>query len=250
MGGLTRFERRWSGWIRMRQCITWRAYDAQHAARMRRAALAFITAFAAGFVAVLALISGLLVMSRPAAAADAIPPAANLYKLTLKREAQRVWGIQAPVATFAAQVHQESRWRVDAASPVGAQGLSQFMPATARWVSAMAPAGEYSLAGAQTGNPTWSLRALVTYNLWLSQRVQAADPCERMAFTLSAYNGGLGWVYKRQRLSAQPGVCLGLTCAINPGITPANQRENELYPRLILLRYEPLYAAWGPGSCT
>jgi soluble lytic murein transglycosylase-like protein len=252
MGGLTRFERRCSGWVRMRDAMHWRAYDSQHTSRMRRAALAFVTAFAAGFVAVLALISGVLVMSRPAnaaQAADAIPHHANLYKLTLKREAQRVWGLQAPVATFAAQVHQESRWRADATSPVGAHGLSQFMPATARWMGSIAPSGQYSLAGAQTGNPTWSLRALVTYNLWLSQRIQAADGCERMAYTLSAYNGGLGWVYKRQRLSDQPGICLGKTCTINPGITPANQRENEHYPRVILLRYEPLYERWGAGSC-
>jgi soluble lytic murein transglycosylase-like protein len=245
MGGLHRFERRWSSWIRMRNAMHWRAYDARRASQMRRIVMAFLV----GFFGTLALIAGLLIISSPASAADQIPTEANRYKLTLKREAQRVWGLQAPVATFAAQVHQESRWRADARSPVGAHGLAQFMPTTATWISSMG-AGEYSLAGAQTSNPTWSLRALVTYNLWLSQRIKAATPCERMAYTLSAYNGGLGWVYKRQRLSKQPGMCMGNTCTLNPGITPAAQRENELYPRLILLRYEPLYATWGEGSCT
>lgn len=243
MGGIHRFERRWSSWIRMRNTMHWRAYESQRAHQLRRAAMAFL----AGFVTMLALVSGALLMSRPANAADQIPTAANRYKLTLKREAQRVWGIEAPVATFAAQVHQESRWRVDARSPVGALGLAQFMPATATWISTL-PGSE--LQGAHTANATWSLRALVTYNLWLHARVRAADGCERMAYTLSAYNGGLGWVYKRQARSSQPGLCLGKTCAINPGIHPANQVENEHYPRLILLRYEPLYASWGPGSCT
>src|SRR5690606_19680984 len=122
---------------------------------------------------------------------------------------------------------------------VGAHGLSQFMPATATWISTLHPT---SLAGAQTGNPTWSLRAMVTYDLWLSKRIRAADECERLAYILSAYNGGLGWVYKRQALSKQPRLCLGKTCTLSPGIHAASQRENELYPRLILIRYEPLYA--------
>ena len=61
------------------------------------------------------------------------PQAAARYKLTLLREAHSQWGLDAPVAAFAAQVHQESGWRADAVSRVGARGLAQFMPATARW---------------------------------------------------------------------------------------------------------------------
>ena len=65
-------------------------------------------------------------------------------------------------------------------------------------------------------------------------------------------HGGLGWVNKRKARSPQPGVCLGVTCRINPGIHPANQRENQHYPEVILRRYEPLYAStmgWGKGAC-
>jgi soluble lytic murein transglycosylase-like protein len=180
-----------------------------------------------------------------AAAAPTIPPAAHTYQLPLRREAQRVWGLNAPVATFAAQLHQESRWRADARSPVGALGLAQFMPATAHWIGGISP----SLAQRAPLNPTWSIRALVEYDHWLSQRIKAANACERMAFTLSAYNGGLGWVYKRQQRSATPGLCLGAACTINPGITPASQGENQHYPEIILQRYEPLYAHWGARSC-
>ena len=37
----------------------------------------------------------------------------------------------------------------------------------------------------------------------------------------------------------------------NAGRSAANFRENRHYPRAILLRWEPLYAAagWGPGVC-
>lgn len=179
------------------------------------------------------------------AMADQVPRDALRHQRTLVREAQRVWGLDAPVATFAAQVHQESRWRAEARSPVGAEGLAQFMPSTSTWI-----AGLYdSLGDRAPMQPVWALRALVTYDAWLHERVAADTACERAAFMLSAYNGGLGWVYKRQRLSERPGVCLGATCAINPGITPAAQAENAAYPAVILRRHEPLYASWGARSC-
>ncbi|MES1977523.1 MAG: lytic transglycosylase domain-containing protein [Pseudomonadota bacterium] len=191
--------------------------------------------------AFLTLFAGLAAASM----AQGIPRDAARHQATLKREAQRVWGINAPVATFAAQVHQESRWREDARSPVGAVGLAQFMPATSNWIGGL----YVSLADRAPTNPTWALRALVTYDKWIADRVKADNPCERMGFVLQAYNGGLGWVYKRQKLSPQPGRCFGATCAINPGVTPASQRETQHYPEVILRRFEPLYASWGAGSC-
>lgn len=201
-------------------------------------------AWAGRLLMLLAVVFALLSVAS-AACAQSVPPEAQRYQRTLKREAQRVWGMDAPVATFAAQVHQESRWRQDARSPVGALGLAQFMPATADWIGGI----DAGLRERAPLNPTWALRGLVTYDKWLFDRVKADNRCERMAFVLSAYNGGLGWVYKRQRASAQPGQCMGATCEINPGIHPANQRENAHYPRVILLKHEPLYHQWGPGSC-
>jgi soluble lytic murein transglycosylase-like protein len=119
------------------------------------------------------------------------------------------------------------------------------MPATSNWIG-----GLYSsLSDRAPSNPTWALRALVTYDKWLADRIRADTPCEHMQFVLSAYNGGLGWVYKRQKASSEPGLCKGKTCAINPGVTAASQRENERYPQLILFTFEPLYAPWGPGVC-
>lgn len=194
--------------------------------------LAILALMATGFMAV--------------ACAQSIPRDAQRHQGLLKREAQRVWGLQAPVATFAAQIHQESLWRESARSPVGAQGLAQFMPTTTNWIGGLYP----GLGERAPHNPAWALRALVTYDKWLLDRIKADNACERMAFVLSAYNGGLGWVYRRQKLSGEPGRCLGATCTINPGVTPASQRENAHYPEVILRRYEPLYATWGPGSCS
>ncbi|MDR3370689.1 lytic transglycosylase domain-containing protein [Rhodoferax sp.] len=179
------------------------------------------------------------------AMAQPIPRDAQRYQLTLKREAHFAWGLQAPVATFAAQVHQESRWRLDARSPVGAVGLAQFMPATANWIGGI----DAALSTRAPSNPAWSLRALVTYDKWLADRIKADNACERMAYVLSAYNGGLGYVYKRQKISPTPGVCLDRTCNLNPGVAPANQAENQHYPVVILRKFEPIYASWGGRSC-
>ncbi|MDF5986511.1 lytic transglycosylase domain-containing protein [Pseudomonas aeruginosa] len=134
---------------------------------------------------------GLLTACQPAFAADRIPTAAEQYRRTLVRSAHAGWGLSAPIATFAAQVHQESRWRADARSPVGAQGLAQFMPGTAEWIAGLYPA---ALGANQPFNPGWALRALVTYDRWLYDRNQASSECDRWAFVLSAYNGGQGWV--------------------------------------------------------
>ncbi|MGI1562022.1 transglycosylase SLT domain-containing protein, partial [Klebsiella michiganensis] len=141
----------------------------------------------------LCLLSG----CHPALAAS-IPVEARQYQRELTRNARAVWGLNAPVSTFAAQIHQESQWNARARSPVGAQGLAQFMPATASWIAGIYPE---QLKDHQPYNPSWSMRALVQYNRWHWQRITGtASDCDRMAFALSAYNGGLGWVQKDRKL--------------------------------------------------
>lgn len=175
-----------------------------------------------------------------------VPRDAQRHQRDLTRQARAVWGMDAPVATFAAQIHQESRWRADAQSPAGAQGIAQFMPATATWIS-----GAYRMGEAQPYNTGWALRALVTYDRWLWERVQAADACERMAMSLSSYNGGLGWVYRDQALTAQRGAdrarWFGHVERFNAGRSASNFAENRSYPRLILTRWQPIYTGWGGG---
>lgn len=188
----------------------------------------------------------------PSADAASIPTAAEQHRRTLVRAAHAEWGLGAPVATFAAQVHQESAWRVNARSPVGAEGLAQFMPATADWMAEIYPR---SLGPAQPYNPGWALRAMVAFDRWLYERNQAVSECDRWAFVLAGYNGGNGWVNRDRRLaSAQGADPLAWFDSVerhNAGRSIANFRENRHYPRAILLRWEPMYAAagWGPGVC-
>ena len=251
---MSRFKNGWARWLkgyhrRAQATRLTRHPDLlrQHKGLMRRASTTFLWLYALLWLLIVAsCVAPVPAMAAVAATrADAIPQSAQAHRLALRREAQYAWGLAAPVATFAAQIHQESRWRTAATSPVGAQGLAQFMPATATWIGGLYP----GLAERAPHNPTWAIRALVLYDQWLWQRISADTDCQRMAFTLAGYNGGLGWVYKRQKRSATPGQCLGATCAINPGVTPASQAENQHYPEVILRRYAPLYAAWGPESC-
>lgn len=202
-------------------------------------------------VLALAMIAvGVLGWTEKAHAADPIAGAGNMvripldayrYRADLTRSARLAWGLDAPVSTFAAQIHQESAWRADARSHVGALGLAQFMPATERWIN-----GAYPVELAEHGgalNPTWALRALTRYDRWIWDRLAGAGkPCERMASTLRAYNGGLGWVQKEAR-TGQP--CRAFRSA-------ASCSENLIYPTRILGRFEPAYvqAGWGAGVCT
>lgn len=181
-----------------------------------------------------------------------IPEIAKSHQRQLTREARAVWGLDAPVSTFAAQVHQESRWQSGVRSPVGAQGLGQFMPDTTRWIARVYP---HSLGEAAPFNPDWALRALVTYDHWLYQRIEAATECDRWAFVLSAYNGGLGWVQRDRKKAGLSGVdntrYWGHTERVNAGRGAAYFSENRTYPARILQHWQPQYeaAGWGMGVC-
>jgi soluble lytic murein transglycosylase-like protein len=187
-----------------------------------------------------------------ASALAQIPSDADKYKRDLIRNARMVWGMSAPVSTFAAQIHQESGWRADAVSPVGARGMAQFMPATATWIKGL----QVALQSDGPENPQWAIRALVEYDKWLYDRVPtAATHCEQMAFVLSSYNGGLGWLRKdvalAEKSGADPRWWFGHVENFNGGRGASAFRENRGYPNRILEVLEPRYkaAGWGVHSC-
>ena len=88
---------------------------------------------------------------------------------------------------------------------------------------------------------------------WLWDRLNGADACQRMAFTLSAYNGGIGWVGRdrkeAERQGRDPARWFGQVEKVNAGRSAPSLRENRRYVRLILLERQYWYrkAGWGPG---
>lgn len=181
-----------------------------------------------------------LAWSGPAAAQ--VPHAANGYRAELTRTARAVWGLEAPVATFAAQIHQESGWRPGAVSRVGAAGLAQFMPGTSSWIAGIDP----SLKANQPFNPSWAMRALVTYDLYLYERApRAYEPRDRMWVALRAYNGGLGhWQAEARNAAGADRESVDAACG-SARRHRSHCVENLGYPRRILLDLQPRYASWG-----
>lgn len=187
--------------------------------------------------------------ARPAVDAAAvarirIPSASVGYRLQVERAAAEEFGLSASPARLAAQIHQESAWRPTAQSAY-ALGLAQFTPATAKWLPEVCP----HLWGFDPWNAAQSIRAAACYDRWLYNQVTAASECDRWAFTLSAYNGGLGWVRRdRARASASgadPARWFGHVDAHSARAGWAI-RENRDYVRRILLLLEPAYirAGW------
>lgn len=209
---------------------------------MRRAAQSML-AFIFGMLA----ISLLAFCSPQPAAAQPIPQAAHQHRATLTRAAHTAWGLDAPIAALAAQVHQESGWRANALSPVGAQGLTQFMPATARWWCARE---KQSAAECQPYNPTWALRSMVGYDKYLYDLTPARfTPYERLYVALRGYNGGLGHWRAEAAVAGATNHFPSLT-QIDAACGRARRAavhctENLGYPRRILLELQPRYASWG-----
>jgi membrane-bound lytic murein transglycosylase MltF len=198
----------------------------------------------------LAALVVLLIIATLAWGGQAIPPQAMQHKALLIREARMVWGLDAPIATFAGQVHQESAWNQDAVSHAGAQGLAQFMPATAKWMPTIAPDTGEPLPF----SPSWALRAMVTYDRWLWRRAPAASDCDRWHKTLAAYNGGETRLRREEAMAKAAGMDPGRwghVALFNAGRSRGNYRENRTYPTRILRKWTELYreAGWGKGGC-
>jgi membrane-bound lytic murein transglycosylase F len=84
---------------------------------------------------------------------------------------------------LAAVIYQESKFRIEARSPMGAAGLMQLLPGTARHFGCDDPL-----------DPEKNIRAGVKMLLAVEKRYKrvAANPDELTKYTLAAYNAGTG----------------------------------------------------------
>ena len=203
------------------------------------------------YLTVLVLTIVMLAWPRESAAAGYIPDNARSHQRELTRLVQQEFGLGGPVALHAAQVHQESGWRSQVRSSAGAEGLAQFMPSTSAWIAEIFP----ELGAVQPYSERWALRAMVRYNRWHHQRIAAATQCDRWAMTLSAYNGGLGWLRRDRRLAAAAGADASVWFENVELYTPRAdwaRVENRHYVRRITMVLQQRYsrAGWqGGGVC-
>ncbi len=178
-------------------------------------------------------------------ASTILPDKAYLYRPLLLKLAYSEFGHAKYVAAFGAQIHQESLWDCEARSKY-AIGCAQFTPSTAKWMQETI-GREFGPARPQ--DPVWALPAMVRYMKWLRQKVtDTASECDRYAMTLSAYNGGLGWVHRDRKLAKKRGYNYRKWW-YNVENTSARAdwafNENRGYPRRILLVLNKKYLSGG-----
>lgn len=193
------------------------------------------------FIATMLLLLPLLAQAQ-------VPDNAWKYRRDMVQSAWRIHGPGAPVATLAAQIHQESAWDCSAVSWAGAEGCGQFMPGTSkdaavRWPTDCQPANPFS--------PPWAFRCRDLYlkSLIRASRSDQTTECDDWAFGLRAYNGGLGWIRKDRKLAAMAGDNPDDWRAVEPynsGRSKSAWKENTEYPARIF-RMEERYLDWGRG---
>jgi membrane-bound lytic murein transglycosylase F len=94
-----------------------------------------------------------------------------------------------------AQMYQESKFNPGAKSPVGARGLMQLMPRTAK-----------AMGVENLSDPALNIQGGIKYLYWLRDRFDSSLPIsEKNWFTLAAYNAGAGHVHDARRLARQLG---------------------------------------------
>ena len=97
---------------------------------------------------------------------------------------------------LAAVAYVESKFDTAAVSNVGAQGLMQMMPQTARAMGI--PEG-------MERNPDESVRAATDYFIYLSHLFRRVPEPERINFILASYNAGFGHIHDAMRLAHKYG---------------------------------------------
>ena len=216
----------------------------KHSARIARAIL---------FLGLCVLVMGIVGCSPAQASEDIVPDLGWKKRMVVKKELRRAWGLWGSnyVSVIGSQIHQESLWKPDAKSWVGAECLAQFMPQTAKFMEEIYP----HLKPFDPCNPNQAIAGMVLYDKWLYDRIRSMNggipECDHYAMALSRYNGG---GIKADRLRAA-------TAGYDPdrwfGHTENHNgrkredwafKENRGYPRRILLTLVPAYLRAGYGG--
>ncbi|AGG89909.1 transglycosylase SLT domain-containing protein [Rhodanobacter denitrificans] len=187
--------------------------------------------------------------AKPAAAAHvrvAVPEVNTMYRRYVEQAVAEEWGVEGSPARLAAQIHQESSWNAKARSPVGAEGLAQFMPSTGAWIAEAFPD---KLGQFDPWDPQQAALAAAVYDAWLVKRNPGTTQCDSWAFGLSAYNGGEKRLHQEMQLAERKRLDAGTwfgSVSDQRARSAAAWRENRGYVRRILLVLEPAYldAGW------
>lgn len=168
----------------------------------------------------------------PAYAAPVIP---SKYDREI-RKAARLYLPNIPWRLLKAQLYQESRLDPAARSPVGAEGLGQFMrPAWEECSVALGFAGIPRNAAAQ------SIQCSAWYMNRLKQRWRGAQEYDLHRLAAAGYNAGNGNISRANRACGEPLTWVA-TAVCLPGVTGRHAQETIVYVSRIWQWWEYLEA--------
>ena len=189
----------------------------------------------------LLLVTAILIFVN-AVRANTIPALAYKLKPQLIREVRFWWSVDYQPTIFFGQIHQESIWNPQAISPVGAMGLTQYMPKTWDWITNLYPK---EFKDSDCYDPKYAIRGMIIYDKWLIDRI---DSDEKEPMMLSSYNGGLGNLCKDRKLTEHYGGDPDrwwFNVELYSHRHPSAFRENRTYVDRIVNKWIPLYRKEG-----
>lgn len=129
-----------------------------------------------------------------------------------------------------AQFWQESRFKADAVSPVGAQGVAQIMPGTWSQWAARAGMGDRDPFDAEASIHVGVRYMAYLYGQWSSPRPHV----DRICLALASYNAGLGHLLTAQRRRGMHNLYAEIIKGLPEVTGPMNSRETIDYVQKIL----------------
>ena len=170
----------------------------------------------------------------PSACSSPLAPA--VYDLRIYQAAQTYFAPQrrSRWCVLKSQMWAESDFRPDAVSPVGAEGLSQFMPQTWREV-----ASKLRIVQPAT-DPSSAIKAQAYYMEQLASGWSSPRPEDcRLRLALASYNSGFGSVLKAQRVALMA-PCWDEIGPVMPEVTGRHAAETQGYVKRIDKQYVDL----------
>lgn len=159
--------------------------------------------------------------------------ACDRYDGDLRAAVDRWWDDWPDWVDWKSQIFQESRCRPGVASPAGALGLAQFMPAT--WVDILKRLGEDPRAIPRT-QARMSIRAGAYYMRVLRDQWRgwsgSRDPAEIQRHAQAGYNAGSGHILNAWRRCGRP-AGWSATRECLPAVTGKHSAETIAYVDLI-----------------
>lgn len=155
------------------------------------------------------------------------------------------FGLNAPCGLFLAQIEQESGFNPDAISPVGATGLTQFMPGTKIYIN-----NKYKIP--EVGWK-WGVIAQKIYMKEIYRGFELKNKilsrCDLYLVALAGYNGGPGHTEKEITRSDKKYWFNGIEKVKLSNRSEENHKENRNYVRLIYKKQKK-YIQYGSIICT